>query len=81
MAANQQNNTKTLPKVKNVIGESEAIKILEEVERLLDNNENLEGINLLTALKDNMGSVKNPNLHILTVLNLGILYYQVGFLE
>lgn len=28
-----------------------------------------------------MQNVKNPNLHILTIVNLGILYYQVGFLE
>ncbi len=28
-----------------------------------------------------MHQVKNQNLHILVILNLGILYYQVGFLE
>lgn len=50
------------------------------MERLLANNENLEAINLLRALKDNMQAVKNQNLVVLTIVNLGILYYQVGFL-
>jgi hypothetical protein len=47
---------------------------------LLANSENLEAINLLRALKDNMQAVKNQNLVVLTIVNLGILYYQVGFL-
>jgi hypothetical protein len=41
----------------------------------------LEAINLLRALKDNIQTVKNVNLIVLTIVNLGILYYQVGFLE
>lgn len=36
---------------------------------------------MLRALKDNMQGVKNQNLIVLTIINLGILYYQVGFLE
>lgn len=47
---------------------------------MLANNENLEAINLLRALKDNMQAVKNQSLIVLTIVNLGILYYQVGFL-
>ena len=47
----------------------------------MDSNENLEAINLLRALKDNMQAVKNQNIVIVTIFNLGVLYYQVGFLE
>lgn len=43
--------------------------------------ESLECINLLVALKDNMQGVKNVNLQLVVIINLGILYYQVGFLE
>ena len=28
-----------------------------------------------------MQGVRNTQLHLLTIINLGILYYQVGFLE
>jgi hypothetical protein len=28
-----------------------------------------------------MQAVKNQNLVVLTIINLGVLYYQVGFLE
>lgn len=28
-----------------------------------------------------MQAVKNQNLIIITIVNLGVLYYQVGFLE
>ena len=69
------------PKNRNVISEVETIKIMEEVERLLSKGENLECINLLRALKDNMQGVKSNNLQVLVIVNLGILYYQVGFLE
>jgi hypothetical protein len=72
---------KTSGKAKATISDAEALKILMEVERLLNNSESLEAINLLRALKDNMQGVKSSNLHVLTTVNLGILYYQVGFLE
>ena len=68
-------------KVRSIISDAETVKILEEVERLLGKGDNLECINLLRALKDNMQGVKNQNLQVIVVVNLGILYYQVGFLE
>ncbi len=36
---------------------------------------------MLRALKENMEGVKDSNLIILTIVNLAILYYKVGFLE
>lgn len=74
-------NPKTATKEKESLNDQESMKILEEVERLLDSSENLEAINLLRALKDNMQAVKNQNIIIVTIVNLGVLYYQVGFLE
>ena len=74
-------NPNVASKEKESLNDQESIKILEEIERLLDSNENLEAINLLRALKDNMQAVKNQNIIIVTIVNLGVLYYQVGFLE
>lgn len=68
-------------KPKPIISDGEALKILEETERLLANNDTLETINLLRALRDNMGGVKSQQLQVITLVNLGVLYYQVGFLE
>lgn len=60
--------------------DSEALKIVEEVDRLLCKGDNIESINLLRALRENMQGVRNPHLPVLVLANLGILYYQVGFL-
>lgn len=72
---------KSNSKTKAVISDSEVDKILEEVERLMEKGDTLECINLLRALKDNMQGVKSPHLGVIVIMNLGILYYQVGFLE
>jgi hypothetical protein len=69
------------PRTRKAISDAEVVKILGEVDRLLGRGENLECVNLLRALRDNMQAVRSPHLQLLVPLNLGILYYQVGFLE
>lgn len=76
----QNNQNKSNNKSKHSISDADAVKILEEVDRLLASGQSLQAINLLRALKDNMQTVKSTNITILVHLNLGILYYQVGFL-
>ncbi len=59
----------------------DVVKIIEESDNLIKNNELIEGINLLKALKDPAIKFPNPELKIVILMNLAVAYYQTGFLE